>query len=286
MICKFCGSSKVKPIKTVQSPYINYKYTLYQCNNCKCRFFDVKEHNVDIESIYEEHSVRYNKTLVDFKKRFYWTRQTQRIRKVLGKKPLSVLDIGCRTGDFLLHFPNSIIREGVELSKGSTEIAQSRGLTIHQGFIENITLNRRYSVVTCYAVLEHLVYPLVCLDKFSNIVSPGGILVIMIPTHECFKRWVIDRFTSIRWWMYSPPEHLNFFSRHFLDQYLTERNFILVSRYWTSGGMFNPLKNIPLIGRIFSKVMSLIDEYIFINRLPIFDHMYSYYVYRPNSSNR
>ena len=47
--------------------------------------------------------------------------------------------------------------------------------------------------------------PLVFLDKLSNIVSSKGGLVIMIPTYECVKRWLIDTFTSVRWWMYSPP---------------------------------------------------------------------------------
>ena len=283
--CKFCGSSNVQLVKQVQSPYVNYKYTLYQCNDCRCRFFDIKEHNVDIKDIYEEHSIRHNRASIDFRKHFYWTRQVQRIRRIFGRNILSVLDIGCRTGDFLMHFPNSIVREGVELSQNSVEIARRRGLTVYQGYIENITIHKQYDVVTCYAVLEHLIYPLICLDKLSNIISPGGVLVIMIPTHECFKRWVIDKFTLIRWWMYSPPEHLNFFSRYFLDQYLAKRNFKLVNRYWTSGGMFNPFRKVPLIGYLFAKGMSIINEYTFINKLPIFDHMYSYYVYRPHSSN-
>lgn len=71
----------------------------------------------------------------------------------------SVLDIGCRTGDFLMHFPKSIVREGVELSKNSAEIARERGLMLYQDFAENINFDKQYDVVTCYAVLEHLLDP-------------------------------------------------------------------------------------------------------------------------------
>jgi hypothetical protein len=78
--------------------------------------------------------------------------------------------------------------------------------------------------------------------------------------------------------MYSPPQHLNLFSKQFLDKYLAGYNFKLVDRYWTSGGMFNHFRNIPLVNRIFGKNITLIDEYTPINKLPIFDHMYSYYV--------
>lgn len=278
MNCKFCGNNKTNSIKKIQSPYVNYEYTLYQCNQCKCRFFDIKEHDIDIENVYEKYSAKHNKEVASFKKSFYWIRQVQRAEKVLGGKVSSILDVGCRTGDFLMHFPDSLVREGVELSKNSAEIAKSRGLMVYQDFVENINFDKQYDVVTCYALLEHLLNPLTFLDKLLNIVSPGGALVIMIPTHECLKRWLIDTFTSIRWHMYSPPQHLNLCSKGFLDRHLAKKNFKLVDRYWTSGGMFNPFRNIPLAGRAFGKGMTLIDEYTPINKLPIFDHMYSYYV--------
>jgi len=279
MNCKFCESQQTSSIKKIQSPFVNYGYTLYQCEICKCRFFDVKEHDVDIENVYENYSVKHNKEVAgfQFQKSFYWSRQVQRIEKVLGRKVSSVLDIGCRTGDFLMHFPDSVVREGVELSKNSAEIAKSRGLMVYQDFVENINFDKQYDVVTCYAILEHLLKPLTFLDKLSDIVSSGGALVIMIPTYECFKRWLLDTYTSIRWHMYSPPQHLNFFSKGFLDRRLA-RNFKLVDRYWTSGGMFNPFRNIPLAGSASGKSMTLIDEYTPINKLPIFDHMYSLYV--------
>jgi|LGVF01.1.fsa_nt_gb 2-polyprenyl-3-methyl-5-hydroxy-6-metoxy-1,4-benzoquinol methylase len=279
MNCKFCNSQTISA-KKYSSPYVKYEYTLYQCKTCKCRFFDINEHNVVIEKVYEEYSIKHNKAAASFqfKKSFYWDRQVWRIEKILGRKVSSVLDIGCRTGDFLIHFPYNLFREGVELSKNSAEIAKSRGLIVYQDFVENINFDKQYDVVTCYAILEHLVNPLNFLDKLSNIVSSGGVLVIMIPSYECFKRWMIDIFTSLRWHMYSPPQHLNFFSKQFLDRCLAKMNFKLVDRYWTSGGMFNPFRNISLAGRAFGKGMSLIDEYTPVNKLSFFDHMYSYYV--------
>lgn len=279
MDCKFCGSYKIESIKKVRSPHVNYEYTLYQCNNCKSRFFYFEEHDIDIKSIYEKLAVKHIETPINFKirKNFYWSRQVHRIEKILNREILSVLDVGCRTGDFLMHFSNNIVREGVELSENSAEIARKRGLVVYQDFVENINFDKRYDVVTCYAILEHLRNPLSFLDKIQSIIAPCGVLVIMIPTHECLKREIIDTVIPIRWHMYSPPEHLNFFSRQFLDNYLAKKNFILADRYWTSGGMFNPVRNIPLANPVFGKVMALLDEYTLINKLPIFDHMYSYY---------
>jgi len=208
----------------------------------------------------------------------YWTNQVKRITRLLGRKPASVLDVGCGTGDFLMHWESSIAVEGIELSKRSAQIARKRGLVVHDDFFENINFDKRYEVVTCYAFIEHLVNPLVSLDKLARIVAPEGILIIMIPAYQSFKRWIIDTFTSIRWHMYSPPEHLSFYSKKFLDTYFSNKGFNLKYRYWTSGGMFNPFKNIPFANSVFAKVMHLLDEYIPINKLPIFDHMYSYYI--------
>ena len=159
----------------MQSPYVSHKYILYQCNDCKCRFFNPNEHSVDIENIYEKYSIKHNKGVrsFQFNKSIYWNRQAQRIEKILDRETSSVLDIGCRTGDFLMHFPDSLVREGVELSKNSVQIAEKRELVIYQNFAENINFDKQYDVVACYAVLEQLLYPLFFLDKLSNIVSWG-----------------------------------------------------------------------------------------------------------------
>jgi SAM-dependent methyltransferase len=277
MNCKFCKSQRTISIKRILSPYVNLKYTLYQCQTCKCRFFDIGEHDVDVEALYEGFSIKHNAAAASFKKSLYWKRQVRRIEKLLGKGISSVLDIGCRTGDFLMHFPNKLVREGVELASNSAEIATGRGLTVYSDFVENICFHKQYDIVTCYALLEHLKDPVTFLDKLSNIVSSGGGLVIMIPTYECLYRWMIDMFALGRWHMYSPPEHLNLFSKEFLDKRLGS-SFKLVDRYWSSGGRINPLRNVPLARSSLRRIITFIDEYPPINKLPIFDHLYSYYV--------
>lgn len=280
MNCKFCKSDRIDIFKQIKSPHVNHLYTLFECKDCRSRFFDVKEHvEVDLSEIYEKLAERNRLSYTEeFRRNGYWTNQVKRITSLLGRKPTNVLDVGCRTGDFLMHWGSSTAVEGVELSKSNAQIAGKRGLSIHNDFFEKINFDKKYEVVTCYAFIEHLINPLVSLDKLTRIVAPEGILVIMIPTYQSFKRWIIDTFTPIRWHMYSPPEHLNLFSKEFLDLYLSNKGFNLKCKYWTSGGMFNPFRNIPFANRVFRKAMDLIDEYTFVNKFPIFDHLYSYYV--------
>ena len=113
------------------------------------------------------------------------------------------------------------------------------------------------------------------MDKLSSVINENGLLVILIPTHESLKERLLMRFHK-RWHMYVPPEHLNFISKRFLDSYLSKNNFKLVKRYYSSGGIFNPFKRIPVINGLFNKFMFFFDKSFF-NKLPIFDHLFSYY---------
>ena len=121
--------------------------------------------------------------------------------------------------------------------------------------------------------MEHLVDPLQFLQKLKNLVKPNGILVIMIPSHQTLKA----KFLFKKWHMYSPPEHLNFYSRSFLDNYLRSDSFTLQKRYYSIGGMFKPLRNINILKPIHSKIPFLLDSIPLIKKVPVYDHMFSYY---------
>jgi len=256
MECKFCNSKNINKIKRIKSPYFDILYSLYECLECKSRFFDFKEHSIDLNEFYQSISIEnedlYN---IELKKKDYWERQKNRIIKLLGKYPESVLDVDCRTGGFLMHFDSNILRVGVELSSVYANVGIKRGLNIYNDFLENIEFKRKYDIVSCYAIIEHLINPMDFLRKLNELVNSNGILVIMIPTYECLKENILFRI-NYRWHMYSLPVHLNFYSRKFLD--LFKEGFVLKDRYFTLGGMFNPFKNLLILNKIFGKMMNYI----------------------------
>lgn len=274
--CKLCKSTNTNPIRQIPSPHFKYEYTLFECSNCSSRFFLNDEHKVDFGEMYEELAVKITPSEIPpFKKNDYWTYHTKLIKKLLNNKVKSALDVGCRYGDFLLHFDAHTIKEGVELSKLSASIAQKRGLKVYNEFLENINWTRKYQVVSAFALIEHLVEPHKFFNQIDKIIEKDGLLIILIPTHECWKEKIFHTL-GWKWHMYCPPEHLLFYSKKFLDDYLMKKGFVLVKRFNTSGGMVNPFLKVPLIGKAFGRIMQLIDKSI-LNRLPIFDHMYSYY---------
>lgn len=296
MICKICSSENTKVTNNIQSPYFNIKYNLYHCNKCKSYFFDINQYQVDLESLYNEEYCDYNS---EFKFSKYWDEQVKIIKKLIGKgENLNILDIGCRTGDFLMHFNKNNNFYGAEINKNNVSIARERGIIVYEDFIENIKFEKKFDIITCYALLEHATNPIIVLNKITDLLNDNGLLVIMIPTMECGLRKRLDK-KNIHWHMYSPPQHLNYYSRFFLDTYMKEKEIKLIKRFYTSGGIrfrydsklsksndfydINKFytKNIDLVQsssqKIMNKAYKCLLENRITNRYPYYDHMYSYY---------
>ena len=275
MSCKFCQYESLITLGIVQSPISGHSYSLFKCRKCHSCFFNEKEHPVDLGEIYETLANDRQRLPTSFSSKRTWKRQKQTIINLLGNNPGSILDVGCRTGDFLMHFAGETKCTGVEISSRYAQIASQRGLEIINDALENISFTRQYEVVTCFAILEHLRDPLKFISSLQNIVIPGGLLIIMIPSIQTIKA----KYCRSKWHMLSPPEHLNFFSKNFIDSYLKERQFDRIMRYYSSGGMLFYKGKCSLIIKTEALFTQFLD-YSLVNRIPIFDHMYSYYLKR------
>jgi SAM-dependent methyltransferase len=272
-----CQSLSLAAIGRVVSPTTSDRYTLYQCGACGSRSFDLHECDTDLAAFYERLALSDAVSPEGaFRRAPLWDREVTVITRLFGRRPRSVLDAGCRAGDFLLHWPPEIRRVGVELSQRSAALARQRGLTVHQGLLEDLDLREQFEVVTCYAILEHLAQPRRFLERLEGLLCPGGLLAVMVPSFETGKARLLEAI-GYPWHMNRPPEHLNLYSRGFLDGFFGRRGFALVSRRYTSGGMANPLRRIPGLGQSFARLMWWVDAYTPLNTLPLFDHMYTYY---------
>jgi SAM-dependent methyltransferase len=275
MRCHLCGEASAVAVRTLPSLQTGAPYTLKRCGACGSEGFDLGEHPVDLAALYdaEDPAPEY----VRFRRQRYWGAEVARIERLHHGPVRSVLDIGCRTGDFLLHWPADRRRVGVELSEKNAAVAVARGLEVVQRPIEEYAPAERFDAITLYAVLEHLPDPRAMLARFPALTRPGAVATIMVPTHESGKRRLLDA-AGRRWHMYNPPLHLSFPSRRWLDAAMGELGFRLASRRWTSGGMFNPLRRVPLLAGAWSRAMHLADTHGPLCRTPLFDHLYSYYV--------
>lgn len=279
--CNICNSGNTKSLRKIKSHYFSESqevfYTLFNCLDCGSNFFDPQENSsrVSLDEMYDKIDNDNKSFAPEFSPSKTWQMLKTIIEKSLGHKPKVVLDVGCRTGDFLMHLNSDCRKVGVELSDVASDVAKKRGLEIYTDFVEDIQFDTEFDIVTAFAVLEHLQRPNKFLDSLQNWVKKDGICVVLIPTHECLKEKMASG-TGQTWRMYTPPSHLNFYSRAWLDGYFEKAGFDLEKRFFTSGGAFNPLSKIPILGKLFKIFMFVIDMSP-LNRLPIFDHQYSIY---------
>jgi len=96
------------------------------------------------------------------------------------------------------------------------------GLDIITGnFLEADLPNRYFDVVSLWDVLEHLPDPLPVLKKLSEIIRPGGLLVLNLPNPES---WEARRFGPF-WIGWDLPRHLNLFPLPLLTSLLRTYGF-------------------------------------------------------------
>jgi len=70
-ICRLCNGATAVGLRVLISPHNNQEYTLYQCKNCGSRFFDPSQHEVLLNQLYENISLRNpDKSTIEFLKFF------------------------------------------------------------------------------------------------------------------------------------------------------------------------------------------------------------------------
>jgi len=122
------------------------------------------------------------------------------------------LDVGCSTGNLgsLLHKEKNCTIDGIEINSSAAKTAKSRGY----GEVFEIDLNskknssvlfsevKKYDVIACADVLEHLISPEEALIQLGKVLRPGGFFVISLPNvafvlnrlHLLFGRWEYKEF--------------------------------------------------------------------------------------------
>lgn len=275
--CLACGSRQTTDLYWVKSPILeNREFLLHECGNCRSRFFDPEEHDISIPEENAKFSLSEHYLSAEFVPNPYWLHQVKMIRKLSSRPIRRILDCGCRTGDFLMHWESTIDRTGVEVVPEVAAAARRRGIAVINESLEQTKITKRYDVVTCYAILEHLTRPDAVLQALCEAVEDGGLLVIMVPSFQTLKARLLEA-VRMHWHQLYPPFHLGYFSREFLTDATTRRGFEHITSVYTSGGMFNPLDGVPVVGAVWARGMNFIDQHSPSRFLPIFDHMYMYF---------
>lgn len=117
----------------------------------------------------------------------------RKILKLLQKVSFSsVLDVGCGPGELLLSlkraFPQVQHFEGVDLSpeiiaRSAAQFPEMKFSTLN---VETSALPRKFDLILCSEVIEHLEDRSVAYHHLTQMLNPGGYLVITCPTGKIY----------------------------------------------------------------------------------------------------
>ncbi len=132
------------------------------------------------------------------------------IRSYLDKQPgdaVSVVDVGCYTGQFLASLPERFLRYGVEANVKAAEAARSRAVAILAGSVEEFaSISETFDVIIACDVIEHLENPLRFLRQLSSRLNKSGQLIISTGNYDS---WLWSLVGAKFWYCYF-PEHISF----------------------------------------------------------------------------
>lgn len=158
------------------------------------------------------------------------------------------IDVGCGNGHLL-----SVAAEcqwntyGTEFTDDAVEICRKKNIRMHQGVLDPSNYPPgSFDVVTFIEVLEHINNPREELQKFHQLLRPGGVLYMTTPNFNSLSR----RMLKEKWNIIEYPEHLAYYTPKTIDQLLRAEGFQKVSLI-TSGfspsrvGVYNQDGNTP-----------------------------------------
>ena len=181
----------------------------------------------EIEDYYQEHLDS------NYQPAFYQPRYHQVLKLLAAdKKSIKILDIGCGAGDLLLMIKEAgfLNIEGLDYSLQAQKFAQSRGLKVTLGDLEQETpkFNYKFDVVVCADTLEHVFDPGKFLERIKPLLTNRGKLILTVPNAGWYLNGFLLTFFP-RFLRLSPAfgvwTHCNQFTVYTLNKLLTASGF-------------------------------------------------------------
>jgi SAM-dependent methyltransferase len=188
------------------------------------------------------------------------------IEKIAGKSG-KMLDVGCSNGRLLASLSDGWQKFGIELCPVTAEAARKfSGAQVFCGPVEEYNSSEKFDFVSSCAVIEHLEDPVTFIRQISELLKPGGTLLVMTG----------DRSSSVAcemkdtWPLYKSRDHFSYFSAKSLRMLLASNGFEIIKEQWRF--MYTSNRPDSFVRRKYEKIKEILG---FIDK-PVYDHYYCF----------
>lgn len=184
--CPLCNSNDYLEIYHQKAEWLNLEYTNVVCKNCT---FIFRNPTMDWEDYVELYKSRDSLLSGSLHVNYEEGSRSQKLRKerfvfLYDSIPLkggTVLDIGGGDGFFLDGFDNSNWKKTlVEPSEYGKEANKKEIENINIS-IEEFNSYKKYDLITCMSVLEHILYPKEVIKKVAELLAEDGYFFFEVP---------------------------------------------------------------------------------------------------------
>lgn len=222
-VCRVCGSGRIGEFAVIR--YFRHS----RCSDCGVTFVNPSPPPEILHAFYNSTSYSNYRRAENDRARtnpYYsmsmYTDERSLAKRVISRKPQSVLDYGCGTGAFLalLRDEYGVAKvEGLEISELASEVALKRHSLDVVRSPEDLH-QKVYDFVLLLEVIEHVPDPIEFFASVAERVSVGGYVMITTPA--------VDNFIGHRAQIcthYTAPSHLTLFTTKALQILLARSGF-------------------------------------------------------------
>jgi SAM-dependent methyltransferase len=211
-------------------------YDIIDCEQCGFVHIDPIPTDAELKAVYADEYYTGEKPLfidrqiedLDWWNTVYDERYDA-FETLLSPTRRKVLDVGCGPGYFLKRgLERGWKALGIEPSKQACGHARSKGIDVLDLFLNDdglTTVGEKFDVVHLSEVLEHVANPERICRMARDLLTPDGILCVVVPNdYNTFQQVLRERLGFRPYWL-APPFHINYFSFGSLERLLKTAGF-------------------------------------------------------------
>lgn len=242
--CFLCGGNNFKHwAKATDVEYFTTTefYDLQECQDCKLLMIDpvpTDKLNIIYPSTYYSF-IEPKKSVVSDIKEWMDKRLFTKILGRLKSDSLRVLDVGGGSG-WLLNLIRSLsdrVKDThvVDLDKDAESLAIQNGHKYFCGRIEDFETTDKFDFVLMLNLIEHVADPLAVMKKISDILKPGGVVLIKTPNYDSLD---VNVYRHKNWGGYHCPRHWVLFRKESFQKLADASGLKITDFSYTQGAPF------------------------------------------------